>query len=129
MQVGRPTIVSATGTYLDSPDGTVVAVAPGPPDVGELAARIGELVDDPSARARIGEAARATVEELARTEATAHGYARAIDATIGVVHDPVGANMRRWADALADVGVTERQLTAGYGLRFARALESFTHPS
>ena len=29
MQVGRPTIVSATGTYLDSPPGTVVTVAPG----------------------------------------------------------------------------------------------------
>jgi hypothetical protein len=37
--------------------------------------------------------------------------------------------MRRWADALADLGVSEAGLGEGYGLRFARALESFTHPS
>jgi hypothetical protein len=37
--------------------------------------------------------------------------------------------MRRWADALADLGVTEPDLIEGYGLDFARALESFTHPS
>jgi len=41
----------------------------------------------------------------------------------------VGDNMRRWADALADIGVGEAQLADGYGLRFARALESFTLPS
>jgi glycosyltransferase involved in cell wall biosynthesis len=129
MQVGRPSIVSATGTYLDSPAGTVVAVAPGPPDVAELAARIEELARDPAARERMGATARAYMEDLARREATAHGYAEAIRATLRVVRDPVGGNMRRWADALADLGVTEAQLADGYGLRFARALESFTHPS
>jgi hypothetical protein len=46
-----------------------------------------------------------------------------------VVDDPVGANMRRWADALADLGLTEPDLVEGFGLDFARALESFTHPS
>jgi hypothetical protein len=67
--------------------------------------------------------------DLAAREATAHGYATAIEATLRVVDDPVGPNMRRWADALADLGVTERDLVEGYGLDFARALESFTHPS
>ena len=55
MQVGRPTIVSATGTYLDSPPGTVVTVAPGPPDPAELAARIAELASDRELRERIGD--------------------------------------------------------------------------
>jgi glycosyltransferase involved in cell wall biosynthesis len=129
MQVGRPTIVSATGTYLDSPDGTVVTVAPGETDPVELAARIAELIADPERRERIGGTARAYMANLAAREATAHGYADAIDATMRVVDDPVGPNMRRWADALADLGVTEPELAEGYGLDFARALESFTHPS
>jgi glycosyltransferase involved in cell wall biosynthesis len=129
MQVGRPTIVSATGTYLDSPDGTVLTVAPGPADAGELAARITDLAGDDDRRERMGTTARTYMAGLADREATGHGYAEAIMATIGVVADPIGANMRRWADALADLGVSEAGLGEGYGLRFARALESFTHPS
>jgi len=129
MQVGRPAIVSATGTYLDSPDGTVLTVAPGETDPEELAARIDELARDPERRDRMGATARASMADLAAREATAHGYAEAIDATMRVVDDPVGPNMRRWADALADLGVTEPRLVEGYGLAFARALESFTHPS
>ncbi|HEV8087399.1 MAG TPA: glycosyltransferase [Actinomycetota bacterium] len=129
MQVGRPAIVSATGTYLDSPDGTVLTVAPGETDPEELAARIGELAADPERGERMGATARAYMADLAAREATAYGYADAIDATMRVVDDPVGPNMRRWADALADLGVTEPELAEGYGLAFARALESFTHPS
>jgi glycosyltransferase involved in cell wall biosynthesis len=129
MQVGRAAIVSATGTYLDSPHGTVLTVAPGPTDPVELAARIAELASDPARRERMGATARAYMADLAEREATAHGYAEAIDATMRVVDDPVGPNMRRWADALADLGVTEPELADGYGLAFARALESFTHPS
>ena len=129
MQVGRPTIVSATGTYLDSPDGTVLTVAPGEADPAELAARIAELTADAGRRERMGATARAYMADLAAREATAHGYADAIEATMRVVDDPVGQNMRRWADALADLGVTEPELAEGYGSEFARALESFTHPS
>ena len=77
----------------------------------------------------MGATARAYMADLAAREATAHGYAEAIEATMRVVDDPVGVNMRRWADALADLGVTETELADGYGLGFARALESFTHPS
>ncbi len=129
MQVGRPTIVSATGTYLDNPDGTVVTVAAGAPDPVELAARIAELAADPQLGRRIGATARSHMELLASTEATAHGYAEAIRATIRTVEDPAGPAMRRWADALADLGVTQADLSDGVGLRYARALESFTHPS
>ena len=129
MQVGRPTIVSATGTYLDNPPDTVVPVAPGPPDVAELAARIAELAADPDRRERIGATARHLMEAQVASEATAHGYAEAIRATIRLVDDPVGPTMRRWADALADLGVGEGDLSEGVGLRYARALESFTHPS
>jgi glycosyltransferase involved in cell wall biosynthesis len=129
MQVGRPTIVSATGTYLDSPDGTVVTIPPAEADPEELAARIEELAADPERRERMGTTAHAYMADLAAREATAHGYADAIEATMRVVDDPVGQNMRRWDDALADLGVTEPELAEGYGLEFARALESFTHPS
>jgi hypothetical protein len=77
----------------------------------------------------MGATARVYMADLAARETTAHGYAEAIDATMRVVDDPVGVNMRRWADALADLGVSEAQLAEGYGLSFARALESFTLPS
>jgi hypothetical protein len=69
------------------------------------------------------------MEAQVASEATAHGYAEAIRATIRLVDDPVGPTMRRWADALADLGVGEGDLSDGVGLRYARALESFTHPS
>jgi len=129
MQVGRVTVVSGTGTYLDAPLGTLVTVGPGPPEPAELAARIVELAADPGLRDRIGTAAREHVQRLAITDATAHGYADAIRATIRLVEDPAGPTMRRWADALADLGVSEDDVTSGVGLRYAQALESFTHPS
>ena len=125
MQVGRPTIVSATGTYLDVPDGTVRYVAGGHPEPVELAVRIRELADDPELRDRVGAEARAHMDRLRISEATAHGYAEAIEATSAVVHDPVRAPMARWAGALVELGLTEEQLALGWGRRYARALESF----
>ena len=80
-------------------------------------------------RERIGTTARRLMEAQVASEATAHGYAEAIRETIRLVDDPVGPTMRRWADALADLGVGEGDLSDGVGLRYARALESFTHPS
>jgi glycosyltransferase involved in cell wall biosynthesis len=129
MQVGRPTLVSATGTYLDAPDGTVVRVPLGVPDPGVLAAEIRALIDDAPRRDRVGAAAREHMVRLAETEATAHGYADAIHRTLRIVEDPVAPVMRRWADALADLGVGERELALGLGVEYARALESFTVPS
>lgn len=125
MQVGRPTIVSATGTYLDEPEGTVVTIAAGPGDPGELAARIHLLGRDVELRTSIGARARAYMEELRVSDATAHGYAEAIVATRAILRDPTGPTMARWARSLVEIGVRERELELGYGVRYARALESF----
>lgn len=125
MQIGRPTIVSATGTYLDAPGDAVLHIAAGPPNAAELAERIRALADDPELRTTMGRAARAYMDELGRSEATAHGYADAIRATSAVVHDVTGPVMARWASSLADIGATQEHLANGYGLTYARAVESF----
>jgi glycosyltransferase involved in cell wall biosynthesis len=125
MVAGVPTVVSATGTYLDIPDETVVRVAPGPADPVELAARIGELCEDPERRARIGDAARAHMAAWRESEATARGYELAILSTRDVVLDPTSAVMARWAASLAAIGVDEAMADEGYGVSYARSLESF----
>ncbi len=125
MVAGVPTLVSATGTYLDIPEELVVRVAPGPADPAELAARIDELRNDPLRRARIGDAARAYMAELRRSEATARGYEHAILATRDIVLDPARAVLARWARNLAAVGVDDGLVNEGFGVSYARALESF----
>jgi hypothetical protein len=42
-----------------------------------------------------------------------------------MVRDPSRKVLGRWAKSLADIGVTEDLLEEGYGLGYARALESF----
>jgi glycosyltransferase involved in cell wall biosynthesis len=125
MQVGRATIVSATGTYLDTPEGTTVTIGAGPGDPVELSERIAMLDADPALRVAIGEAARRSMEQAHTNEATARGYADAIRGTIELLRDPTGPVMTRWASALADIGITQQEVDQGYGLRYARALESF----
>jgi glycosyltransferase involved in cell wall biosynthesis len=125
MQAGRPAVVSATGTYLDVPGDTVLRVAPGPTDPAELAERIGELSRNFQLRTRMGAAAAEHMRGLRDSEATARGYEQAIDATLALIRDPARKAYARWAGALADVGVTEPQLARGYGLSYARAMESF----
>ncbi len=129
MQCGRPTIVSATGTYLDLRDDIVVHVPPGRLEPEELAVTLRELVDDPERRRQIGDAARDSMTELARSEATAHVYAEAIDATLALLLDPARRALARWGGALVDLGVTEGDLAEGYGLSYARALEEFRPPA
>ena len=107
MVAGVPTIVSATGTYLDIPEGWWSRVASGPADPAELAARIRELRDDPERRARIGEAARTHMAALRDSEATARAYEQAILATRDIVLDPARAVLARWAGNLAAVGVDD----------------------
>lgn len=129
MQAGRPSVVSATGTYLDVPDEMVVRVAPGPTDPGELAEALRLLIEDADLRARIGRAARMAMESRARGDATAHGYAEAIERTLGLVRDPVRKAMSRWGGSLVDVGISEEMVRAGYGLSYPQAFEDFTRTS
>jgi glycosyltransferase involved in cell wall biosynthesis len=129
MVAGVPTVVSGTGTYLDIPEGLVVRVAAGPVDPAELAARILELRDDPERRARIGDAARAHMATIRDSDATAKGYEHAILATRDIVLDPNRAILARWAENLAAVGVDESLADQGYGVSYARALESFERSS
>jgi glycosyltransferase involved in cell wall biosynthesis len=125
MQVGRPAIVSATGTYLDAPEGTVLTIGAGPGDPQELAEQIRVLDQDPTLRATMGAAAKRYMDDLRTSEGTARGYVEAIRRTIEIVRDPTGTAMARWAGSLTDIGVTQREVEEGYGLRYARALESF----
>jgi len=125
LQTGKPAIVSATGTYLDVPDEVVLRVAPGPPDPSELATRITTLLGDDQLRARMGGAARVYVEDLRTSEATAHGYERAIDETLSLVRDPSHKAMAIWGKSLADLGVDESDLSDGIGLDYVRAMARF----
>ncbi|HEX6401298.1 MAG TPA: glycosyltransferase, partial [Actinomycetota bacterium] len=125
MVAGTPTIVSATGTYLDIPEELVMRVAPGPADPEELARRILELRDDPERCARVGAAARAHMAALRDTEATARGYEEAIVATRAIVADPTRPLRTRWAASLAAVGIDDSLVEEGYGVSYVRALESF----
>jgi glycosyltransferase involved in cell wall biosynthesis len=129
MQAGKPTVVSATGTYLDVPADRVMLVAPGPTDPGELAIRLRTLIEDDGLRARMGAAAAAHMEALRSSEATAHGYAEAIGATLALVRDPARKALALWGRSLADVGVDEAMLAEGYGLEYARSMESFKRSS
>lgn len=125
MQCGRPAIVSATGTYLDVPEDQVVRVPAGRLDPAQLAEAIRRLVDDPDRRARIGAAAKAAMDELGRSEATAHGYAKALDGTLALLHDPGRRALARWGGALVDIGITQDGLDEGFGLSYTRALDEF----
>jgi glycosyltransferase involved in cell wall biosynthesis len=129
MQLGRPTLVSATGTYLDLPEDVVVRVPPGRPEPAQVAVALELLLSDEARRERIGSAARDHVAELARTEATARGYAAAIDGTLALLRDPTRRALARWGGALVDLGVTEETLARGYGLSYARALDDFATPA
>jgi glycosyltransferase involved in cell wall biosynthesis len=125
MQCGRATIVSGTGTYLDVPGDRVLHVSAGRVEPQELAAAIDRLHRDEGLRRRIGEAARAHMEMLARSEATARAYAAAIDGTLALLQDPTRRALARWGGALVDLGVTETDLERGYGVSYARALDAF----
>lgn len=125
MQAGVPSIVSATGTYLDVPDDAVLRVAAGPADPAEIASRIRTLAEDAELRSRMGVAARAHVQTQRSSEATAHGYEHAVDATLELIGDPGHKALAIWGKALADMGVSEHDLARGTGLAYARALEDF----
>ena len=127
MQAGRPSIVSGVGTYLDIPEDLALRVAPGPPDPAELAAALRRLIEDRDLRVAMGERARGHIARLAAEDATARGYAGAIESTLGLALDPGRRALARWAGALADLGVTDRHLDQGFGLSYPQALEEFGH--
>lgn len=129
LQAGRPAVVSATGTYLDWAGDLLFRVSAGRPDPGELAAVLRDLAGDSDLRTRVGARARSHMEELARAEATAFGYARAIEETLALVKDPARRALSRWAGALADIGVDAELVRRGYGLSYARNLDVFTRSS
>lgn len=126
MQAGVPTVVSATGTYLDCPEDAVVRVPAGPPDPEALTEALRGLLDDPARRRRIGERAREHAERLDREDATAQGYVRAIEATLRIVRDPGRPAIARWAAALADVGAGEAEIERGLGSGYVDALAALT---
>jgi glycosyltransferase involved in cell wall biosynthesis len=125
MQVGLPTLVSDTGTYRDLSDELVVKVPAGRPEPAEIANALRTLIERPDRARAIGQAARAHVQELDRSERTAHVYAEAIEGTLLLLADPTRRALSRWAGALADLGITEEDLRAGYGAGYARALDEF----
>jgi hypothetical protein len=51
------------------------------------------------------------------------GYARAVEATLRLVLDPVEWTLARWTHALAEAGITPAWLREGYGVRYVEALE------
>jgi glycosyltransferase involved in cell wall biosynthesis len=125
MQAGRPSIVSATGTYNDVPDDAVIRISRGPADPVELSAAIRSLLEDDDLRERLGTRAAAHMRELRDSEATARGYERAIERTLTLVRDPARKAMALWGKSLVDVGISESMVRQGFGMEYARALESF----
>jgi glycosyltransferase involved in cell wall biosynthesis len=125
MQAGKATVVTATGTYLEVPEGASIGVAPGPTDPGELREAIRALLDEPERRAAMGEVASRHIRHLIEGEATARGYVDAIHATLELLRDPEHAVLERWARALVELGIDDAMAREGYGLPYARALHSF----
>jgi len=129
LQLGIPTIVSAIGSYLDVPDDIVGRIPPGPPDPAALAASIGPLAADASARAAMGDRARAYASEAFAPRVTAEAYASAIDGVLALAVDLRRLALARWAGALRSTGVEPGDAARGFGLRYAEGLAEFGHPS
>jgi hypothetical protein len=125
LQSGRAAVVSATGTYLDFPDDVVRRIEGGPPRASELARVLGELAANDAGRKALGARAREYMRGLARSEATALGYERAILETLGLLQDPARQALARWAGALLDCGVSEEAMHEGFGLSYIQALSTF----
>jgi glycosyltransferase involved in cell wall biosynthesis len=122
LQAGKPTVLSATGTYLDLPDDAVARVPAGPVDAGALAAVLGALADDPARRRALSERAAALAAQRYTLEETARGYERAIEQTLGLARDPTRLPMPRWARALNDLGTRREHLEEGFGVSYVRGL-------
>ncbi|MGH2663069.1 MAG: glycosyltransferase family 4 protein [Actinomycetota bacterium] len=116
LAAGKPVVVQATGTYLDWPGDAVIRIPGGRPDPQELAEALRRLAGDPKLRQDIGARAREHMDRLRRSEATAAGYAHAIEETLRLTVDPARRAVARWAEALAALGAGEPdgRLATGY---------------
>jgi glycosyltransferase involved in cell wall biosynthesis len=123
LQAGRPTVVSATGTYLDLPEGAVARVPAGPVEPAALAALLGDLAAGRERRARLSAGAASFAAERYTVEATARGYARAVEETLGLALDPGRLALPRWARALNDLGVGQEHVAEGFGVSYVRGLQ------
>ncbi len=95
MATATPLVVSRAGAIPEvvGPDGLCAdLVTPG--DVGELAAALGNLLDDPVRRARYGAAGRQRVEELFSWRAVAAATAVAYDEAIADFGSPPARSTR-----------------------------------
>lgn len=122
LHAGRPTVVSATGTYLDLPERAVATVPAGPVDPAALAAVLGELARDPERRSRLSRGASALAAARYTMNATAGAYVRAIEETLALTLDPRRLALPRWARALNDLGVGEEHVAEGFGVSYVRGL-------
>jgi glycosyltransferase involved in cell wall biosynthesis len=129
LREGIPTAVSAVGTYLDWPEGTVVRIPPGRPDPGDLAGALEPLVREPSDREALGARARAHMDRQARERITARGYVAAIGEALRLARDPALATVERWATAMAEMGATPGSRAAGFGRAYLDALAEVGRPT
>ena len=126
MQAGKPSIVSATGTYLDAPDDAVLRVAPGPTDPvragrADPFAPRGPRSAGPDGRS--GASARRRRSERRRPPRRA--TRRRSRRRSRLVRDPAHKALAIWGKALADLGADEADLRDGLGVDYARALATF----
>src|SRR5205085_6446182 len=122
LQAGRPTVVSATGAYLEWPSDTVVRVSGGDPRAEDLAFVLSLLAMNPGLRASVGERGRAFLLEHCDPAATAAVYERAVTDTLSLLHDPLRRATARWAGGLAECGASAETARRGLGTRFAEEL-------
>ncbi len=116
LAAGKPVVVQATGTYLDWPADAVIRIPGGRPNPEALADALRRLADDPKLREEVGTRAREHMDRLRKSEATAAGYAQAIEETLRLENDPARRAVARWAEALAGLGAeeTDGRLAVGY---------------
>ena len=126
MQAGSPTIVSATGTYLDVPDDAVLRVAPGPTDPSSSRLGSRRLRDDRACALASAPPPRPYVSACAsdrghgpriragdrRTPSRSFATRPARRWRSGARRSSTWASPRRW-------------WSEGYGMDYARALRSF----
>ena len=122
LQAGLPTVVSATGTYMEWPSDTVVRVSGGEPKAEDLAFVVSLLAMNPGLRTSVGERGRAFLLEHCSPAATAALYERAVNETLALMGDPLRHAVSRWAEGLAECGASAETARRGFGTRFAEEL-------